>query len=71
MGVLSQFALWCFFWATYTTLSTTCAVYGVLRAFSTEKEQAAKTVDNPVDKRRACRVCGAHEWIPVIPPKEA
>ena len=44
-------------------LSSTLVSVGVLRWISTEKATAPKTGDNPVEKRMACRVCGAHALV--------
>jgi hypothetical protein len=62
MGVLAEFFFWSLGWSCFTALSTTWLLYGVSRALSTEKGKALITVEKPVDKRRACTVCGAHEW---------
>jgi hypothetical protein len=52
-----------FFTYIAAVLSSTLVFLGVSRLLSTEKGATKKRVDNPVEKRRRCAVCGAHEWL--------
>jgi hypothetical protein len=46
-----------------SVLSSILVFVGVFRWLSTEKAKAQKRGINPVEKRMACRVCGAHALV--------
>jgi hypothetical protein len=67
-GMLLELFGLLFFTYACAVLSSTLVFFGVFKALSTGKAKSAKTVEKPGDnRRRACAVCGAHEWLDVPP----